>query len=123
MTDYEKFLDETILAPFLLLLILKLTHYTGPTDGGGDPTYLTGAQAEALAVEGVELLARYLPEETAQRVTSAVEHLTHPRHRSREQMLLRVGALGGVVLPHSGGPDSPPGCCVFEPGRGLVCVR
>jgi hypothetical protein len=120
MTGSERF-NEEILAPFLVLLLGKLTNW-GDVIGGGGNQYLTGAQAEALAVEGVSLLARYLPREVAQTVTSAVEQLARPRHESREQALLQVGALGGVI-PDGGDPGSPPGCCVFEPGRGLVCVR
>ncbi len=120
MANNEPFLNEEIMAPFLVLLLGKLTGWNLPTGGGGDPTYLTGAQTEALAAEGVSLLARYLPQEAAKGVTSAVEHLARPRHGNREQALLHMGALGGVLPSH---PGAPPGCCVSEPGRGLVCVR
>jgi hypothetical protein len=94
----------------------------GGGGSGGDPTYLTDAQTEALAAEGISLLAGYLPSEAAQQVKAAIGHLARPHHVDREQTLLRLGALGAVV-PHSGDPANPPGCCVFWPGRGLVCVR
>jgi hypothetical protein len=126
MSDSDMFLLEPILAPLLVLLLERLLNFgdvpRGGGEGPGEPTYLTGPQTEALAAEGVSLLARYLPREAAQRVTSADKHLARPHHGSREQALLRLGALGAVV-PHSGSPGNPPGCCVFEPGRGLVCVR
>jgi ParB-like chromosome segregation protein Spo0J len=51
-----------------------------------------------------------------------VEHLARPPHERREEALLRLGALGAVD-PGVGDPDRPPGCCVFWPGRGLICVR
>ena len=38
--------------------------------GGGDPRFLTEEQTKALAVEGVSLLARYLPQEAARQVAA-----------------------------------------------------
>ena len=125
------FATEKTTAQFVVLLLEKIwgLHQVAPNTpppgripSENPETYLTAAQAEALAAEGVRLLAHYLPQESAQRVTSAVEHLPRPRHASHEQVLLRLGALG-AVLPHGGDPNSPPGCCVFWPGRGMVCVR
>jgi len=58
MTDSDKFLIE---APFLVALLAKLFKYVDVPRGGGDPTFLTAVQTEALAAEGVRLLARYLP--------------------------------------------------------------
>ena len=109
-------------APFLVALLAKLLHYGDVPRGGGDPTFLTATETEVLAAEGVRLLAHYLPQEAARLVASAVEHIARPHHQSREQALLRLGALGAVV-PDDGDPNSAPGCCVFWPGRGLVCAR
>jgi hypothetical protein len=120
MTD---FLEEEIWASFMVLVIGKLVRWGDiPIGGGGqgDPHYLTGAQAEALAAEGIRLLARYLPQEAAEEVTATIKPLARaPHHHNREQALVQVGALGGLLV----GGDDPPGCCVFEPDRGLVCVR
>jgi hypothetical protein len=120
MPDSDKFL-EAIAAPFMVALLARLLNHGDVTGGGGDPTFLTAQQTEALAAEGVSLLARYLPQEAARQVASAVEHLARPHYEMREA-LLQLGALGAVV-PERGDPNSPPGCCVFEPGRGLICVR
>ena len=119
---------EKTTAQFIVLLLESILHFkippVPPLHGGGGseehPTYLSPAQTEALAAEGVSLLARYLPSEAAQKVTSAVEHLARPPQVDREHALLRLGALGAVI-PQSG--DPAPGCCVFWPGRGMVCVR
>jgi hypothetical protein len=119
MTDSETFLIE---AQFLVLILARLLKFTDVPHGGGDPTFLTAAQTEALAAEGVRLLGRYLPQEAARQVASAVEHLARPPHERREEALLRLGALGAVD-PGVVDPDRPPGCCVFWPGRGLICVR
>ena len=118
MTDSDKFLIE---APFMVALLAKLFKYVDVPRGGGDPTFLTAVQTEALAAEGVRLLARYLPQEAARQVASAVEHIARLPHESREQALLRLGALG-AVLPDDPDPNSGPRCCVFLPGKGLICV-
>jgi hypothetical protein len=120
MSPKEQLAQEELLAPFLVLLIGKLTGWTQPTHIGGDPTYLTGEQTAALAAEGIDLLASFLPQEAAQRVTSAVERLPRPPRGTREERLLSVGALGGVI--HSAGGDGAPGCCVEINGH-LFCVR
>lgn len=117
--DSEKFRIE---APFLVALMAKIFKYGDVPRGGGDPTFLTAVETEVLAAEGVRLLAHYLPPEAAHQVASAVEHIARPHHESREQALLRLGALGAVV-PDGGDPNSAPGCCVFWPGRGLICAR
>jgi hypothetical protein len=120
MTDSDKFLIE---APFLVALLAKLFKYGDVPRGGGDPTFLTAVQTEALAAEGVRLLARYLPQEAARQVASAVEHIARLPHESREQALSNLGAHGAVVLrPDDPDPNSGPRCCVFYPGRGLICV-
>jgi hypothetical protein len=113
--------QEEMIASFLVLLIGRLLNWADVPKGGGDPQFLTAEQTEALAAQGISLLARYLPPETAKGVTTAVERHAHRRHHSLEEAFLHVGALGGIVSV--GSPDGPPGCCVFEPGRGLVCVR
>ena len=118
MTDSDKFLIE---APFLVAVLAKLFKYADVPHGGGDPTFLTAAQSEALAAEGVRLLARYLPQEAARQVASAVEHITRLPHESREQTLLHLGAFGAVV-PADPDPNSAPRCCVYYPGRRLICV-
>ena len=115
-------LEEDILAPFLVLLIGKLTGWNQPAPGGGDPVYLTGEEAAALAAEGIGLLAGYLPKAAAQQVTAAVEHLHRAKHGSRERALMNIGRLGGVIPVVSAGSDGAPGCCVEENGH-LVCVR
>jgi hypothetical protein len=136
--------QDELLAPFLLLLIGKLTGWTEPTSIGGDPVYLTGEQTASLAAEGISLLAPFLSEETSQRVTSAiaaafdgtaggpptgggahgpgrVERIARLPQGSREQMLLNIGKLGWPTVFHSGGGEGP-GCCVGTQ-HGLVCVR
>jgi hypothetical protein len=121
MTHSDKFLIE---APFLVALLARLFKYGDVPRGGGDPTptFLTAVETEVLAAEGVRLLARYLPQEAARQVASAVEHIARPRHESREHALLRLGALGAVV-PDDNDPNSAPGCCVWYPGKGLICAR
>ncbi|MGA8220713.1 MAG: hypothetical protein WB780_03600 [Candidatus Acidiferrales bacterium] len=136
--------NEELLAPFLLLLIGKMTGWMEPTSIGGDPVYLTGEQTASLAAEGISLLAPYLPQETAQRVTTAiaaafdgtaggpptgggahgpgrVERIARLRLGSTEQMLLNIGKMGWPTVFQSGDGEGP-GCCVGTP-RGLVCVR
>jgi hypothetical protein len=118
MTDR---VQEEILASFLVLLIGRLLNWADVPKGGGDPQFLTGKQAEALAAKGIGLLTRYLPQEAAKTVTAAVEPHARAAHHAHEQALLHIGALGGIIP--IGGSGGPPGCCVSEPGRGLVCVR
>jgi len=113
--------EEALLAPFLLLLIGKITGYTQPTHIGGDPVYLTGEQAASLAAEGIRLLVPYLPTAAAQQVEAVVEPLPRAHRGSPEQRLLSIGGLGGVV-PSTHPGDQPPGCCVEINGH-LVCVR
>lgn len=120
MSPKQQLAEEELLAPFLALLIGKLTGWTQPTHIGGDPVYLTGEQTAALAAEGINLLASFLPQEAAQRVTSAIERLPRPPRGTREERLMRIGALGGVIPTTHG--DGPPGCCVEINGH-LVCVR
>jgi hypothetical protein len=117
MTDH---VQEEILAPFLVLLIGRLLNWADVPRGGGDPQFLTGAQTEALAAHGISLLARYLPQEAAKRVTTAVEPLARAPNPSYEQVLLHIGAGGGVVISDGGGGGGG-GCCVLEQ-RGYVCV-
>jgi hypothetical protein len=111
--------EEKMVASFVVLLVGKLTGWNMPTGGGGDPVYLTGEQTQALAAEGISLLTSFLPEEAAQRITSAIEQLPRAPHGNREERLLRTGSLGGTLVDN---PDGPPGCCVGGP-HGLVCVR
>ena len=113
--------QEELLAPFLVLLIGKLTGWNEPTGGGGDPVYLTGEQTAALAAEGINLLAPYLPQETSQRVKSAIERISRLPQGSTEQMLLNIGRMGWPTVFHSGGGEGP-GCCVGGQ-HGLVCVK
>jgi hypothetical protein len=136
--------QEELLAPFLVLLIGKLTGWNEPTGGGGDPVYLTAEQTAALAAEGINLLAPYLPQETSQRVKSAiaaafdgtaggpptgggahgpgrVERIARLPQGSTEQMLLNIGKMGWPTVFRSAGGDGP-GCCVGTQ-HGLVCVR
>ncbi len=120
MPDRDTILLE---AQFLVLTLARLLKYGDVPHGGGDPTFLTAAQTEALAAEGVRLLARYLPQEAARQVESAVEHLARPRHEGREEALLRLGGLGAVDPGVDVDPNLAPGCCVVWPGRGLICVR
>jgi hypothetical protein len=111
-------LEDYLLAPFLVLLVGELTGWNQSAPGG-DSVYLTVEQAEALAAEGIGLLAAYLPKDASEKVTTAVAHLPRVKHGSREQRLLTIGRLGGVVpTPKSG----PPGCCVYFNGA-LHCVR
>lgn len=116
-------LQDEILAPFLVLLIGRLLNWADVPRGGGDPNpslqFLTGAQTEALAAEGIGLLAQYLPQEAAKQVTTAVKPLARAPHPGRDQVLMRVGASGGAVISDSGDGR---GCCVLEQG-GYVCVR
>ncbi|GLQ94619.1 hypothetical protein [Dyella acidisoli] len=118
--------EEQLIAPYLVLLLGRLTGWNYPHGDGGDPVYLTGEQKAALAVEGINLLSSYLPADAARQVTSAIERLPRPEHIKRnhadhEAALMRIGALGGVLhVTHSSG--SPPGCCVMENGH-LVCVN
>jgi hypothetical protein len=120
MTDFP---IEEIRAPWLVALLAKLFKYGDVPRGGGDPTptFLTAVETEALAAEGVTLLARYLPQEAARQVASAVEHIARPPHQSREQALLSLGALGAVV-PDFGDPSGAR-CCMVWPGRGIICTR
>lgn len=114
-------MEEELIAPFLLLIIGKITGWTQPTHIGGDPVYLTGDQTAALAAEGIRLLAPYLPTAAAQQVDAVVEPLPRAHRGTREERLMNIGRLGGVVpSTHSG--DQPPGCCVDINGH-LVCVR
>jgi hypothetical protein len=115
-------LQEEAIAPFLVLLIGKLLNWADVPKGGGDPLFLTGAQAEALAAEGIKVLTRYLPPEAAKAVTTAVAPHARASHRNQRQALMRVGALGGVLPKVVGSPENPPGCCVYEGGQ-LICVR
>ena len=131
---------DELLAPFLVLLIGKLTGWNEPA-GGGDPVYLTAEQTAALAAEGINLLAPYLPQETSQRVKSAIAaafdgtaggpptgggahgpgRVERIAQGSTEQMLLNIGKMGWPTVFQSGGGDGP-GCCVGTQ-HGLVCVR
>jgi hypothetical protein len=116
-------IEDSLLAPFLVLVIGKLTGWNEPTGGGGDPVYLTGDETASLAAEGIRLLAQYLPQEPAQQVASAVERLPRPPHGSPEERLLRIGSFGGVLPKGVTQPtDGPPGCCIRINER-LVCVR
>jgi hypothetical protein len=56
-------LQDEILAPFLMLLIGRRLNWADVPRGGGDPQFLTVAQTEALAAEGISLLSRYLRQE------------------------------------------------------------
>jgi hypothetical protein len=115
-------LQEETIAPFLVLIIGKLLNWADVPKGGGDPLFLTGPQAEGLAAEGIQALARYLPPEAAKVVTTAVASHAHASRRDHRQALLRVGGLGGVLPKVVGGSENPPGCCVYEGGH-LICVR
>jgi hypothetical protein len=117
MTDLD---EGLLLSKFLVLLISRIIDADGPAPHV-DPQWLTDAQTESLAAEGISLLARYLPQEAAKQVTTAVEPLARRSHLSREQMLLHIGSLGGVIPTRD--PNEAPGCCVIWPGRGLVCAR
>ena len=88
-------------------------------EGPGDPAYLKAEQTAELAVVGIRLLTKQLPQETAQKVEAALEKYPHGRQASVEEMLVNVGSLGGVI--HHG-TSGPPGCCVMINGH-LVCVR
>lgn len=115
--------EEQMLASYFVLLMGRLTGWNYPTDGGGDPVYLTGEEKAAIAVEGIHLLSSYLPKAAAEQVTEAIKRL--PRNGkdiNHDEMLMRIGALGGVIpsLHHTAG--NPPGCCVWEQGH-LVCVN
>jgi hypothetical protein len=109
--------SEQLTAQFLVLLVGKLTGWGQlvPSDGG--PVYLTGEQTAALATEGISLLARFLPQEAAAGVASAIKGLARPRQAPAERAILSIGGLGGHI-PSNG----PPGCCVGTE-QGLVCVR
>jgi hypothetical protein len=116
-------LEEDLLAPFLVLLVGKLTGWNQPAPVGGDPIYLTSEQTAALAAEGINLLMPYLPKEAAQQVAAAVEKLPRAHRGSPEQRLLSIGRFGGVIPAPSAGGNTPPGCCVEEANGRLVCVR
>ena len=119
MTDS---VQEEMLGSFLVLIIGKTFNWADVPRGGGDPLFLTAPQAEAFAAEGIGLLARYLSPEAAKVVTTAVERHAPKPQRDHKQAFLHVGSLGGFI-PQVVGSDGPPGCCVSEPGRGIVCVR
>ena len=112
--------DEELLASYLVLLIGRLTNWNAP-NGGGDPVYLTADDKAMLAVEGIQLLASYLPGNTAQQVTSAIRDLPCAQQHNHDEMLMRIGSLGGII-PVGRTPGAPPGCCVMEQGR-LFCVN
>jgi hypothetical protein len=135
---------EQLLAPFLVLLIGKLTGFNPPPTGGGDPVFLTDDQAAAVAAEGIGLLAPYLPQEAAQRITSTIAAVfdgtaggsstgggaqgsgrvgTIPRLQfaSTDQILLNMGEIDHpTIVPED--REEGPGCCVGSQ-HGLVCVR
>src|SRR5579863_5376953 len=97
---------EKTTAQFIVLLLERILFKIpqvpphGGGGSGGDPTYLTDSQTEALAAEGIRLLAHCLPSEAAQQVTSAVGKLPRLHHHvEREEALLSLGALG-TVIPH-----------------------
>jgi hypothetical protein len=113
--------DEEMLASYLVLLIGRLTDWNAPNGGGGDPVYLTAADKAKLAVEGIQLLATCLPAAAAQQVTSALRDLPRAQQHNHDEMLMRLGALGGII-PVGHTPGAPPGCCVMEQGR-LFCVN
>jgi len=113
--------EQEFLAQFLLLLVAKLTGWDEPVKSDGDPLYLTEQQKAALAVEGISLLAPYLPQEAAQQVASATERLPHRPRGRPENMMLSAGSLGGV-LPSTHNPNNPPGCCIMIRGQ-LVCCN
>ena len=114
-------LTERAIADYLTLVIGKLTNWNFPIkgEGPGDPAYLKAEQTAELAVVGIRLLTKQLPQETAQKVEAALEKYPHGRQASVEEMLVNVGSLGGVI--HHG-TSGPPGCCVMINGH-LVCVR
>jgi hypothetical protein len=112
--------DEELLASYLVLLLGRLTDWNAP-NGGGDPVYLTASDKTKLAVEGMHLLASYLPAATAEQITSAMRDLPRAHHHNHDEMLMRIGALGGII-PVGHTPGAPPGCCVMEQGR-LFCVN
>ena len=116
--------EEQMLASYFVLLMGRLTGWNYPVgDGGGDPVYLTGEQKTAIATEGIKLLASYLPNAAAEQVTAAIERLPrNGKHINHDEMLMRIGALGGVVPSVGHTPGNPPGCCVWEQGH-LVCVN
>jgi hypothetical protein len=115
--------QEEMLGSFLVLIIGNILNWADVPKGGGDPLFLTSPQAEAFAAEGISLLARYLPPEAAKVVTTAVAPHARKPQRDHQQALLRVGAFGGHLPTVGGRPGGPPGCCVFEPGRGMICVN
>lgn len=108
---------EYAIAPFLVLLIGKLTKWTIPI-GGGDPVYLNGKEAGALAAEGIAALTMYLPEDVAKSVVSALGgQSSAPRERMESKLSLTPESVVFV-----GSPGDAPGCCVKE-GNRLICVR
>lgn len=114
-------LNERAIADYLTLLIGKLTNWNFPVHGGGpgDPVYLNADETAELAAAGIRMLAPLLPQETAQKITAAIEKYPNRQQASVEEALLQVGSVGGVI--HHG-TSGPPGCCVMINGR-LVCVQ
>ncbi len=115
---------ERAIASYLTLLIGKLTNWNFPRggEGPGDPAFLTAEQAGQLAAAGIRLLTPMLPSEAAHQVEAALKHVPKVQSASIEEMLVNVGALGGVVHHGSHGSGGAPGCCVMINGR-LVCFR
>lgn len=114
--------EEQILASYFVLLMGRLTGWNYPNGGGGDPVYLTGEEKASIAAEGIHLLASYLPKTAGEQVTAAIERLPrNGKHINHDEMLMRIGAHGGVV-PSVHTVGNPPGCCVWEQGH-LVCVN
>jgi hypothetical protein len=104
-------------------VLLTVTFRLSPSSDQGRRAwrspYLKAEQTAELAVIGIRMLTKQLPQETAQKVEAALEKYPHGRQASVEEMLVNVGSLGGVI--HHG-TSGPPGCCVMINGH-LVCVR
>ncbi len=117
---------EVEIAPYLVLLMGKLTKWNWPVGGGGggDPVYLSAEATEALAAQGISALSAYLDEEIAGKVNAALEQRRSPAKASArtEELNLSRARQPVVFVPPPESADGPPGCCVEENGR-LVCVR
>jgi hypothetical protein len=106
---------EELLAPYLVLLIGRLTGWNAPPwrRRGADPVYLTADEKAQLAAEGIYLWASCLPGAVAQQVTPAIQDLPRAGHPDHDDMMMRIGALGGIFSAGHA-PGAPLGCCVLE---------
>jgi hypothetical protein len=116
--------DDNLIASSLVLLVSRLIGSNEPTDSESGAKYLTNEQTQALATEGISLLASLLPDEANRRITSVLERLPRAAHGTREEMLMNAGSIGARLVKGVGVPGDPfVPVCMLRPGGGWICFN